>query len=107
MRRVAKLSSVGPDVQNAFVEIWTRSKVLALRVGEPRTLARALRVLLPKCHCEKTVKLYRGEAVNRSRVHGFSWTSDPAIAEAYARNYKALEGGSVVLETIALPVAVI
>jgi uncharacterized protein (UPF0548 family) len=109
MKRVAALGSVSNDIQKAFVNIWTQHKHLPLRVGHRPTMARALHVLLPKMkRIRKPIRLYRGAQPHerRSRLYGFSWTSDREIAERFAQGRRNPDG-AVVLETLANPDAVL
>ena len=53
--------------------------------------------------------LFRGASAGerRRRIYGLSWTADVAEAEWFARERQKWSGGSVVLETLAPPEAVI
>jgi hypothetical protein len=108
MAKVAKLERVSPEIQNAFLGVWTESKMLALNVGRRATLAKALRLLLPGPRPTAPVRLYRGARDKPGRrVHGFSWSAERAIAERFAENNRGPELGAVLLETLAPPEAVL
>src|ERR1700733_3683889 len=47
MRKAARLTKVHPDVQEAFLDLWTEHKMLPFSVGDRPLMAAALRVLLP------------------------------------------------------------
>jgi hypothetical protein len=80
-----------------------------LEVGDDLLLIRALRVVLPP-YRGPTVTLFRGDGARncRRRTYGLSWTSELAVAEDFAnREWRTTEGGSVVLETLAPPDAIL
>jgi hypothetical protein len=117
MRRIARLDSVSPDVQAAFIPIWVESKMLALRVGNRPVLAKALRVLLPGAAITTPLTLYRGAGAHerRRRLYGFSWTTDAAVARTFAEHwarpirppYSGPAPAGVILRTVAPPEAVL
>lgn len=95
MKRATALGSVSEDIQHAFLAIWTAHKGLSGRVGHRPTLAKALRVLLPKSKYHgPPIRLYRGTTAHERRRHlySFSWTSKRAVADRYA--CKCLEAAS-------------
>ena len=103
MRAVAKrVKSVSPDVQQAFLQIWIEHKNLPLTVGD-LPLCDAARVLLPS-YRGPAVRLFRGAAAGerRKRIYGLCWSVDIAAAERFAEDRRQWNGGSVVLETLAL-----
>ncbi len=55
------------------------------------------------------MRLFRGASAGerRRRVYGLSWTTEVAEAEFFARERQVWDGGSVVLETLAPPEAII
>jgi hypothetical protein len=109
MHAVARrLQSVSPEIQQAFLSVWVEHKMLPLTVGDHRALCDAARILLPPYH-GPAVRLFRGAAAGerRRRIYGLSWTPDMAIAERFARERQQWDGGSVVLETLAPPAAII
>jgi hypothetical protein len=111
MRAVARrLQSVSPEVQQAFLSVWVEHKRLSPTVGDHRALCAAARILLPPYN-GPAVRLFRGAAAGerRRRTYGLSWTPDIAIAERFAHEpqHQQWVGGSVVLETLAPPAAII
>jgi hypothetical protein len=109
MRAVVKqIQAVSPEIQHAFLQAWIDSKNPSLSVGDHRALCAAARVLLP-CYRGPSVRLFRGADANerRRRVYGLSWTADRDVAERFARARQGHNGGSVVLETLAPPAAII
>ncbi len=48
MKRAAALRGLSKDIRHAFLTIWIAHKGFRRRVGHRPTLAKALRVLLPK-----------------------------------------------------------
>jgi hypothetical protein len=108
MKRAAALGSVSDDIQHAFLAIWTAHKGLGRSIGHRPTLAKAVRVLLPKSKYEgPPIRLYRGTTAHERRRHlyTFSWTSKRAVADRYAckHNFDC----AVVLETLADAAAVL
>jgi hypothetical protein len=118
MMRVAKLpTAISADIRAAFLNVWIESKMLPLRVGDRRTLASALRLLMPCDYSGEPVRLYRGTdwRERRHRRYGFSWTTDKAVARRFAERHAMAEaelgavapelarqlGGGVVLEALA------
>ena len=109
VRKIAReVSEVSPDVRSAFLPIWIQTKMLPLRVGDHQALTKAARILLPP-YCGPSLRLFRGTSADerRRRTYGFSWTSDIAIAETFAQERRCWNGGSVLLETVAPPEAII
>ena len=82
--------------------------MLSLRVADHRALCDAARVLLPS-YKGPAIRLFRGSSANerRRRIYGLSWTPEIAVAERFARERQVFDGGSVVLETLAPPDAII
>jgi hypothetical protein len=105
---VREISEVKPDIQDAFLKVWVQTKMLGLRVDNNRTLCRALRVLTPGYKGE-ALRLFRGTGAGERRraAYGVSWTSDLSAAEGFAESYRDWSGGSIVLETVAPPEAII
>ena len=103
-----RLQSVTPEVQQAFLPVWVQHKMLSLTVGDHRALCDAARILLPR-YQGPAVQLFRGAGAGerRRRIYGLSWTPDIAIAERSARERQRWDGGSVLLETLAPPAAII
>ena len=78
MRRVARLSTISPEIRAAFLSVWIEAQRLPLRVGDRRVMTDALRVLMPGGYRGEAVLLYRGTSwrERRFRRYGFSWTRD-------------------------------
>jgi hypothetical protein len=110
-RKIArKTFMVSPDIQSAFQQHCIDSKSIAREVDDDRALMKMLRVLLPP-YRGPAMRLFRGtgSSERRRRTYGFSWTTDPAIAELFAapgRHYPP-DAGTVVLETLAPSKAII
>lgn len=105
MRAVVKqVQAVSPDIQQAFLSVWIESKRLPREVDDHRTMCAAARVLLPR-YQGPAVRLFRGAWIGerRRRIYGLSWTAEVSEAERFARDRQGWEGGSVVLETLTLP----
>jgi hypothetical protein len=103
--READNAGLDSEMQAACLRIWIHEgDHLRQEVGDDRMLVRALRVLLPP-YQGPAMTLFRGDsAYNRKcRTYGLAWTSDRAIAAAFAENgyWRTFEGGSAVLQTIA------
>jgi hypothetical protein len=108
VRSIARvISEVTPEIQEAFRQVWIETKMLSNGVDN-RALCRALRILMPRYNGE-ALRLFRGaSALERRRAaYGISWTSNLSMAEQFAEDYCAWPGGSVVLETLASPEAII
>lgn len=109
MRKLIKeIPTVNSDIQEAFLSVWMRSKMLPLRVGDNRVLCDAARILLPR-YRGSTVRLFRGAGTTerRRRTYGVSWSTDVAVAERFAEERRVMDCGSVLLETLAPPKAII
>jgi hypothetical protein len=113
MRKVARLGRVSPDIQQAFIAVWVEHKHLPFAVGDRRTCAAGLRVLMRGGY-KKPMTLYRGDDARRRRIHGFSWTSDIKVAREFARknkipplDYSPLGVDGVVLRTVAPAAAIL
>jgi hypothetical protein len=102
------VSKVTPEIQAAFQQIWIETNGLNKSCDDHRTLCEALRILTPK-YKGSELPLYRGASglERRRRRYGISWTSNLSAAEEFAEGYRVWPGGSVVLETIATPAAII
>src|SRR5262249_8424327 len=109
IRRVArKVRRVSPQIRSAFQDVWIQGKMLALRVGDNRALCRAARVLMPR-YRGSAVRLFRGTGAGerRRRLYGMSWSADVSVAKRFALERREWNGGSVLLETLAPPAAII
>jgi hypothetical protein len=96
MVKVAALSRVSQEVQNAFLAVWIESKMLPRSVGDRPVLARALRVLFPG-YSGPPLMLYRGTRASerRRRLYGFSWTTEAVVARKFAEQWETpLPGGA-------------
>jgi hypothetical protein len=97
---------IAPELQHWFSIFWV-SMPIAACVDDDDVLRAALRVLLPPYH-GPAVRLYRGASASERRPYGLSWSLDPACALQHAENHTKTTGKiSVVLETMALPGAII
>jgi hypothetical protein len=107
--KAAALPKVSPEIQAAFLRVWTESKLLTLRVGTRRQLSEALRVLLPRSICAGPVRLFRGAPASERhrRNYGFSWSEERKAAEEFAEERRVFDSGSVLFETLAPPEAVL
>ena len=68
-----------------------------------------LRALLPPYEGQ-SVRLYRGDSARnrKRRTYGLSWSTDQAVAESFTRRIcQYAAGGSVLLETVGPPTAII
>jgi hypothetical protein len=109
IRKFAReVRTVSPEIQSAFLRVWIESKMLPRRVGDHQALCDAARVLLPK-YRGPAVHLFRGAGAleRRRRAYGMCWSADVAAAERFAEEYRVMDGGSVLLETVAPPEAII
>jgi hypothetical protein len=103
MKRVATLPPVNDDIRAAFLHIWIEMKTLPLSVGDRRTLADALKVLMAPVDAAGPMVLYRGAGglERQRRVYGFSWTSRMEIASNFAEHRAKSADGGVILRTTA------
>jgi hypothetical protein len=108
LRKLAKLTSVSPEMQYAFGDAWVRHKHLSFAVNNHSLLCAAARVMLP-AYTGPAVRLFRGASTieSRRRSYGLSWTEYLAEAERFAEERQEWPGGSVVFETVAPPAAII
>ena len=118
MRRVARLPRASAKIRESFLSIWIEHKTLPLGVRDRRTMAAALRVLMPAANIGLSMTLYRGAAgvERRCRLYRFSWTSKLDIARKFAVHWQGrdlelqgriLPSTGVVLETVAPPNAIL
>ena len=110
MRAAARLISVPRAVQKVFLQVYMTNGDRIREECDDLALADGLRVMLPKYE-GPAMLLYRAESFrNRSRrTYGLSWTSSADIAHSFAENgfYRTFDGGSMLLETLAPPAAII
>jgi hypothetical protein len=105
----AKLDSVSEQIKHEFQLRWFESKGLAVRCDDKPALLAGLRLLFIP-YQGPAVRLFRGAAAHEARARKFygpSWTTDIDEADGFARQYQYKTGGSVVLETLASPEAII
>jgi hypothetical protein len=105
----AQLDSVSEEIRHAFQLLWFESKGLAVCCDDKPAMLDALRLLFIP-YQGPAVRLFRGAAARESRARKFygpSWTTDIEEANRFARQYQCTTGGSVVLETLASPEAII
>jgi hypothetical protein len=110
LRKLAKFSPM-PDASRALLlSSWIRwGDAWRSNVVNDLLLLDVLSNLLP-AYSGGAVRLFRGESAfnRRRRTYGMSWTIDQNVAECFAQGYAALyEGGTVLLETLAPPDAII
>jgi hypothetical protein len=109
LKQVPHLKRVSPRIQWAFLQVWVESK--GLRVDVPwLTMLKALRVLLPRTRRRAPIRVFRGASageLKRRRAYGFSWSTKRDIADKFAQDYRNRQGGSVLLETLAPPDAIL
>ncbi len=105
-RRLLKLPTPSPDMQRAFEQLWMEHKYMAPAVGDHRLVVAVARKLLTP-YCGPAVRLFRGTHRQERQWHqyGLSWTADRVAAERFAEPIHGSDG--VVLETLALPPAII
>jgi hypothetical protein len=60
---VRQVRAVKPEIQITFRDVWIKSKVLPLKVGNHRVLCNAARVLLPP-YRGSAIRLFRGTTAN-------------------------------------------
>jgi hypothetical protein len=109
-KEFAKLTAVPKKMQEAFRVAWIETKGPFLSAESPRIITAALRVMTPPYNGRRAVRLFRGSSwvAYEQRYYGHSWTASAAAAENFAQDDRqTLEGGSVVLETLAPPAAII
>src|SRR5262249_32138134 len=77
--------------------------------GDDLAIVKALRAIFPP-YRGRGLRLYRGDSAfnRRRRTYGISWTTSREVAEGFAHGlWKRVPGGSVLLETDAVPAAII
>jgi hypothetical protein len=100
---------VPEEIRNVFQLQWFESKGLAVHCDDKSAMLDALRLLFIP-YQGPAVRLFRGAAAREARARKFygpSWTTDIEEANRFARQYQYKTGGSVVLETLASPEAII
>jgi hypothetical protein len=110
MKRAGRLKNVSDDIQWEFLSTWVQAQGLRLKAGdERRSLASALRILLPRSEVGQPMTLYRGADARerKRRAYGFSWTRDSAMARRFAEYLPTVGWETVVLRTVASPDAIL
>ncbi|TCA38498.1 hypothetical protein E0H72_26430 [Rhizobium leguminosarum bv. viciae] len=109
LRAAARLPDVPWWTKKYFRELHYRDgDHLRQELGD-RILVDAYRVLLPS-YRGPAVLLYRGEGADnrRRRCYGLSWSANRSVAERFAEGTSRMyEDGSVLLETLAPPEAIL
>jgi hypothetical protein len=107
--RVARLENVSEEVKAGFLNVWIEHKSLARVAGHRPTVARALRVLMPRNYSGPPIQLYRGTryVARLPRYAGFSWTTNLDTARSFAEQYTRVGQSGVVLSTLAPAAAVL
>ncbi|MGH6670443.1 MAG: hypothetical protein ACRECV_00525 [Xanthobacteraceae bacterium] len=105
---MARLTEVPADFRQQMLDLHsTKGHRLREEVGD-LVLIDAYRSVLPPYTGPKRL-LYRGDGAQnrRYRTYGLSWTTDVDQARGFARGWRIADGGSVLLETMAEPDAII
>jgi len=111
MRAVAQSPCRSNEFRGRLLDLWLDSgDRVRNEVNDDLLLIRALRAMLPRYN-GPAVKLYRGETFwnRRRRTYGIAWTTSAEVARDFAneRARRGCRGGSVLIETLASPAAVI
>jgi hypothetical protein len=107
-KAIRNLPPLSIDIRERFVWVWLEwGDSLRSQVNNDVVLLDALWKLLPP-YKGPAMTLYRGElfANRQYRTYGMSWTKYRDMGEGYAK-LRSCPGGSVLLETIAEPGAII
>ena len=82
--------------------------MLTCGVNHHHTLCKSFRILMPT-YTGAALRLFRGATALERRLaaYGISWTSSLSAAQGFAEGYRVWPGGSVVLEAVAPPEAII
>jgi hypothetical protein len=111
MRATSRLDSVPRRTREVFLRLYIRSgDHIRQETGDDLVLIKGLRVLLPPYCGTAKLNLYRGQGAlePRKRSYGISWSASREVAESHAQGlWRHCRGGSVVLQTLAAPDAVI
>ena len=107
---VCRLQRVPPEIKEYFLQKWIRDgDAIRDEFRKDRFLLPVLRTLLPPYE-GPAVRLYRGDSAfnRRRRSYGMSWSAHREVAERFALGiWRTFKGGSVLLETVAPPEAII
>lgn len=110
LKAVSRLPCVLPAVRDWFLGVWVEhGDHIRSEVNDDLILFDGLRALLP-IYDGPALKLYRGDSAynRRCRSYGPSWTIHRDVADGFACGWwRTFQGGSVVLETIAPPEAIL
>lgn len=106
-QHVRQLESVPENIRHEFQLLWFEEDTL--RSDDKHALFDALRVLFMPYH-GSGVRLFRGAVAHEALARSFyrpSWSADIEKADEYARHKQIEFGGSLLLETLAPPEAII
>jgi hypothetical protein len=109
MRTLARGIQVHRDIPPAFLTVWIQTKSMLSHFDESLVLIKGLRAIFPR-YDGPPIKVFRGERFSKSKKGrvGISWTTDKAVAEAFAMDSRRCgEGGSCVIQTTAPAEAII
>jgi len=110
MRAASRLTLVPRATQEFFLQLCLDQGEHIRQECTDLVFLAGLRILLPK-YDGPAIRLYRGESFhNRSRrTYGLSWTAGIEVAREFAQSrlHQTSNGGSVLLETLAPPDAII
>jgi hypothetical protein len=109
-RKAAIIAPPSDEVRAEFTLQWVLRKSRRAGTRHDLTVLAALRrLLLPYEGSE--IRLFRGASARerKRRAYGISWTDDPDIAASFASNspWRSRPGGTVVLECLAKPAAIL
>jgi hypothetical protein len=110
MRRIARLGSVPKRTREVFLRLYvTHGYHIRQETLDDLALIDGLRVLLPR-YRGPAMRLYRGQGAlePRGRSYGLSWSASREVAAGHAQGlWRHCRGGSVLLEALAPPDAII
>jgi hypothetical protein len=110
-RAVAKVPCPDDDFRLGFLRVWVHDgNTIRDKVDNDLVLVAGLRSLLPP-YSGPAVTLYRGESAwnERRRTYGLAWSANVDVARDFATTgmCRRSKGGSVLLETLAPPEAIV
>lgn len=111
MRAVSKTSCRSTDFRRRLLRLWLSSgDHIRDETGNDLVITKALIAMLPR-YKGRAIKLYRGETFSKHkrRTYGIAWTASVVVARHFASEQlrRAAMGGSVLIETLAPPEAII
>jgi hypothetical protein len=110
MRAISRASPMPRTTRECFLGMWVRwGDSFRNQMTDDKALITGLRALLPP-YSGPAVQLYRGDSFfnRKRRTYGLSWSSKIEVAESFAQGiWQTFDGGSVVVETLASPVAIV